>query len=212
MFRSGLAERMVQFADEFGRQVLDVVCRRETVLYHLFSVMDHDYLTYTHLTNVCTYSVALADRLGVRRAGEVASIAAGAMLHDYGKRHVPPAILNKPDRLTPNERDVVREHVAAGFDSLCRRADVDWGQLMMVYQHHERINGRGYPVGAVGGEIHPWAKICAIADVFDALTSSRPYRPPDPVEDVLEYLQDRAGSDFDREMVRCWVTRLRAAN
>jgi len=68
-FRSGAPERMVQFADEFGRQLIDLVCRRETVLYHLFRVMDHDYYTYTHLTNVCTYSVALTRWLGIRRSG-----------------------------------------------------------------------------------------------------------------------------------------------
>ncbi len=134
------------------------------------------------------------------------------MLHDLGKRHVPPAILNKPERLTPDERSIVRQHVDAGFEELCMRDDVEWSQLAMVYQHHERLNGRGYPVGLVLDEIHPWARICAIADVFDALTSARPYRRADPLDDVLEYLQDRAGTDFDREMVRCWVTRLHAVN
>lgn len=211
-FRSGLPERMVQFAGEFGSQVTDVVCRHDTVLLSLFEVMDHDYYTYTHLTNVCAYTVALADGLGIHSAAEVDSIAAGALLHDYGKRHVPPALLNKPGRLSPDERDIMRQHVAIGFEELCGRHDVDWNQLMMVYQHHERINGRGYPVGSVGDEIHPWAKLCAIADVFDALTSARPYRRADTLEHVREYLWDRAGEDFDREIVRCWVTRLRVVN
>jgi len=211
-FRSGLPTRMVQFAEEFGRQLWEVVCDRDTVLSHLFSVMDHDYLTYTHLTNVCTYSVALAHWLGITRPVDIGAIAAGALLHDYGKRHVPPAILNKTDRLTQSEREIIRGHVAAGFIAFCMQEEIQWGQLMMIYQHHERLNGRGYPVGAVGEEIHPWARICAIADVFDALTSTRPYRPPDPLEDVLEYLQERAGSDFDAEMVRCWVKKICPTN
>lgn len=212
VFRSGIPKQMVQFAEEFGRQLWQLITDRETILNHLFSVMDHDYLTYTHLTNVCTYSVALAHWLGITRAGEIGAIAAGALLHDYGKRYVPPAILNKMDRLTPNERQLIQQHVVAGFTAFCHQEEVQWGQLMMIYQHHERLNGRGYPVGLVGPEIHPWAKICAIADVFDALTSARPYRPPDPVEDVLEYLNHRAGSDFDPEMVRCWTMKIAAKN
>ena len=211
-FRSGVPGRMMEFAEEFGRQLWEVVCDREMVLTHLFAVMDHDYLTYTHLTNVCTYSVALAHWLGIRRPGEIGAIAAGALLHDYGKRHVPPAILNKRDRLTPSEREIIRQHVVAGFTAFSSQDNIHWGQLMMLYQHHERLNGRGYPVGLTGEEIHPWAKICAIADVFDALTSARPYRPPDPLEDVLEYLQQRAGSDFDPEMVRCWVAKICPTN
>jgi HD-GYP domain-containing protein (c-di-GMP phosphodiesterase class II) len=211
-FRSGVPGRMMEFAEEFGRQLWEVVCDREMVLTHLFAVMDHDYLTYTHLTNVCTYSVALAHWLGIRRPGDIEAIAAGALLHDYGKRHVPPAILNKRDRLTPSEREIIRQHVVAGFTAFCSQENIQWGQLMMLYQHHERLNGRGYPVGLTGEEIHPWAKICAIADVFDALTSARPYRPPDPLEDVLEYLQQRAGNDFDPEMVRCWVAKICPTN
>ncbi|MCS7305624.1 MAG: HD domain-containing protein [Thermoguttaceae bacterium] len=211
-FRSGVPRRMIEFAEEFGRQLWEVVCDREMVLSHLFAVMDHDYLTYTHLTNVCTYSVALAHWLGITRPGEIGAIAGGALLHDYGKRYVPPAILNKRDRLTPSEREIIRQHVVAGFAAFCSQEDIHWGQLMMIYQHHERLNGRGYPVGLVGEEIHPWAKICAIADVFDALTSARPYRPPDPLDHVLEYLQQRAGSDFDAEMVRCWVAKICPTN
>lgn len=211
-FRSGVPTRMIDFAEEFGRQLGEVVCDRDTVLAHLLSVMDHDYLTYTHLTNVCTYTVALAHWLGMTRPGEIGMIAVGALLHDYGKRHVPPVILNKMDRLTPSEREIIRGHVLAGFAAFCVQETVQWGQLMMIYQHHERINGRGYPVGLTGEEIHPWAKMCAIADVFDALTSVRPYRPANPVEDVLEYLQERAGSDFDSEMVRCWFMKICPSN
>ncbi len=211
-FRSTKATAMIEFAEEFGEQLVDVVCHRETMLYRLFSVMDHDYYTYTHVTNVAAYAVSLAHWLHIRKPADLTSIAMGALLHDFGKRHIPVAVLNKKDRLDPQERVVMQGHVTAGFDELSRRDDVEWGQLMMVYQHHERVNGRGYPVGVTAREIEPWARICAIADVFDALTSERPYRRPDPIDAVQEFLQDRAGTDFDREMVRCWVSRLRAAN
>ena len=80
-----------------------------------------------------------------------------------------------------------------------------WGQLMMVYQHHERPDGQGYPVGIEQDEIHPWAEICSVVDVFDALTSERPYRRPMPAPRALEYLQSKAGTQFNAEIVQCWI-------
>lgn len=84
------------------------------------------------------------------------------------------------------------------------REDMTWGGLMTVYQHHERLDGRGYPAGVTHEDIHEWARICAIADVFDALRSDRSYRKALKTEDIVEYLQSRAGRDFDKEMVKCW--------
>ena len=208
-FRSSNLDHMVRFADEFGQQMSEVICNRDLVLVDLFSLMDHDYYTYTHVTNVCTYCVALANWMDGFPSSDLVTIAVGALLHDIGKRHVPPGVLNNPDRLTSRQRELVRQHAQAGFEELCLRDDLCWGQLMMVYQHHERLNGHGYPVGLTSEEIHPWARICSIADVFDALSSERPYRKPDQVDDVLKFLRRRAGNEFDREMVQCWVAMMR---
>ena len=75
---------------------------------------------------------------------------------------------------------------------------------MMAYQHHERIDGKGYPVRIAGDEMHYWAKICAVIDVFEALTGKRPYRKPEPLPKVLDYMTDAADKHFDKEIVRCW--------
>jgi HD-GYP domain-containing protein (c-di-GMP phosphodiesterase class II) len=133
------------------------------------------------------------------------AIGTAAVLHDIGKRQVPSAVLNKPGRLDAEEWDLVQEHPRTGFDQLAPRGDLTWDQLMMIYQHHERLDGRGYPVGLEGDEIHEWARICAIADVFDALTSERPYRKPDTLDKVLDYLQSLAGNSLDKEMIHCWT-------
>jgi HD-GYP domain-containing protein (c-di-GMP phosphodiesterase class II) len=89
------------------------------------------------------------------------------------------------------------------------REDVTWGGLMTVHQHHERVDGRGYPARLTGDEIHELARICAIADVFDARLSDRSYHRALPLADVLEYLESQAGRAFDREMVRCWTSAAR---
>ncbi len=101
---------------------------------------------------------------------------------------------------------MIRDHPRCGFAELCLREEMSWGALMMVYQHHERCNGNGYPVGSVDEEIHPWAKICAIADVFDAMTSDRSYHSRAAVGEVLKYFHRQAGHGFDKEMVECWNT------
>ncbi len=75
---------------------------------------------------------------------------------------------------------------------------------MMIYQHHERPDGKGYPVGVCGAEIHPWARICKVADVFDALTSDRPYRKADSPAKVLEFMSTKVGTEFDEEMFQCF--------
>jgi HD-GYP domain-containing protein (c-di-GMP phosphodiesterase class II) len=80
---------------------------------------------------------------------------------------------------------------------------------MMIYQHHERYDGRGYPVGLVGKEIHEWGRICAVADVYDALTRDRPYRKGASTKDVLEYMDRESGRGFDEEICQCWIATLK---
>lgn len=210
-FADGQVDRMIAFAEDLAGRVVDILCQREMVLFDLFRVMRHDHHTYTHVSNVCGYCLALAERAGVSDRDELASIGAGALLHDIGKRHVPRSLLNKPGRLTDPEREVIQRHPSVGFEELSPRQDLSWGQLMMVYQHHERLNGRGYPVRLQADEIHPWARLCAVVDVFDALTCQRPYRRPWPVKEAMAYLHERAGSEFDKEMVQCWMAAMNSA-
>lgn len=203
---SDCPDRIVQDAQRFGNELVELICDDDLILVDLFRVMQHDYCTYTHVINVCAYCTALAQAAGIADRTALASIATGALLHDLGKRKIPPAILNKPAKLTPDEYKIVQRHPRDGFEELSRRHDLGWGQLMMVYQHHERPDGRGYPVGVEQDEIHLWAQICSVVDVFDALTCHRPYRNPMPVREALGYLQRSAGRQFNREIVECWTS------
>jgi HD-GYP domain-containing protein (c-di-GMP phosphodiesterase class II) len=148
----------------------------------------------------------MAMRMEQFDAVEVAEIAAGGLLHDLGKRHIPAHVLNKPGKLTDEEWELVKQHPVTGFRELSARGDLNEGQLMMVYQHHERLDGSGYPAGVTGNEIHPWAKICAVADVFDAMTCKRAYRRGASISDVHSYLLRLAGLRFDADIVECWTS------
>ncbi|HEV3415480.1 MAG TPA: HD domain-containing phosphohydrolase [Pirellulales bacterium] len=195
--------------DSLSQQMVESICSDDLLLRDIFFLMTHDYYSYTHVTNVSTYCLALARELGIHEQQELVDIVGGALLHDLGKRHLPPGLLNKPGKLTDPEMALMRQHPQKGFEELCLRGDLIWGQLMMVYQHHERLDGKGYPVQVCGDEIHPWAKLCAVADVFDAVTSARPYRKPVAIDAALEFFERRAGVAFDAEMVRCLSSLMR---
>jgi HD-GYP domain-containing protein (c-di-GMP phosphodiesterase class II) len=198
----------VAVAERVARELTNLLLSSDVLPRELFRLARHDFNTFTHVTNVTSYAVILAERMGIVGNDELQLVATGAMLHDVGKRFIPASILTKPARLDPEERAVIETHPQRGYEDLCRRPGVTVEQLMMVYQHHERIDGRGYPVGLVGDEIHPWAKILAVVDVFDAMTGARPYRRPGTAQEALSYIQQNAGTQFDPEVVRCWLSAL----
>lgn len=202
-FHSRKPDMLVKFAAEYGDELTAVVCDENLVLSDLLPLMTHDYYTYTHATNVCTLSLMIACTLGMRPADGLVGLASAALLHDIGKRRIAPAILNQRTPLNRQQREMIRQHPKWGFQELCLRQDIISDQLMVVYQHHERWNGRGYPVGLVGKEIHPWARICAVADVYDAMSSARPYRDALPLGDVWRRLRKGANRDFDDEIIKC---------
>ena len=204
----GDVDGVVKVAADLGQDMVGLICDRKHILDDLLPLMTHDYATFTHLTNVCTCGIVLAEACGIRDRGQLMEIAHGALLHDVGKCYVPAGILNKAAPLNKAEQELVRRHPQRGFEELCLRADLGWGQLMMVYQHHERYDGRGYPVGLVGKEIHEWARLCAVVDVYDALTRDRSYRKGSDPKDVLLYMKRESGRRFDEEICQCWIATL----
>jgi HD-GYP domain-containing protein (c-di-GMP phosphodiesterase class II) len=199
---------LVSLASGFGQDLAGMLADQTPAFEELFKTLDHDFYTFTHACNVSTYCTVIAIRLNLCDSVELAELAAGALLHDIGKRHIPLTILNKSGTLTDQEWAVIRQHPLTGYQELAGRGDFNTGQLMMVYQHHERLDGSGYPVGLMAEEIHPWAKICAVADVFDAMSCRRPYRRALPIPEVCAYLRKQAGLRYDFDAVACWTAEI----
>ncbi|MBW3600253.1 MAG: HD domain-containing protein [Planctomycetes bacterium] len=197
--------RTIQQSQQFGHHLVSVLTR-EVAVGDLFSILRHDFDTFSHVVNVSSYCVLLAVELGYSDAAELEQIVVGGLLHDIGKRYIPNRILAKAGPLTAAERDVICSHPRLGFVDLCNRKELNEGQLMMAYQHHERVDGGGYPVGVLGREMHPWARLCAVCDVFEAITGERPYRKPMTLPAALNLLSEQGGKHFDREMVQCWMS------
>jgi response regulator RpfG family c-di-GMP phosphodiesterase len=157
--------------------------------------------TGAHVGRVSSLSRLLALKLGM---GEEAAerLALLAPMHDVGKITIPDHILNKPGRLTPEEMHVMREHAANGARLLGRSQRLIFQEAAVVARsHHERHDGKGYPDNLSGKAIHPYARIVALVDVFDALVSERVYKQAWPLEQALSYLKSERGSQFDPDVV-----------
>jgi putative nucleotidyltransferase with HDIG domain len=166
-----------------------------------------DPYTLGHSARVTAIAQALAERLRCGRA-QLEALALGGPLHDIGKLTIPDDVLMKPGRLDARELAQIREHPAAGARMLLGVKTLE-PALPCVLHHHERWDGGGYPSGLAGTAI-PWeARILAVADAFDAMTSTRPYRPARPVDVALAEVARCAGTQFDPEpacaLVDAWA-------
>jgi putative nucleotidyltransferase with HDIG domain len=154
-----------------------------------------DPYTAGHQRRVAELAVAIAGELGWQEE-RIETLRTAALLHDIGKVVVPAEILSKPGRLTEIEISLIRNHARAGAETV---ADIDFegGIADMILQHHERLDGSGYPAALRGAEILPEARVMAVADVVEAMVSHRPYRAALPVESALAELEDGAGVRYD---------------
>jgi len=206
------SQAAVAVSMEVGQEMVRTVCNSKLIIDELLKAMAHDYSSFTHAMNVSTYCLLLAQKWGISDERELIQIGQAALLHDIGMQHVPRRILDKPGKLTLRERQIVQQHPTRGFLELCDRDDLTTGQLRMVYEHHERCDGRGYPTGLVRAEIHVYARLCAIADSYAALTSNRNHRRASRKVNVIEYLDHQAGRAYDEEMTRCWIATVTSKN
>jgi HD-GYP domain-containing protein (c-di-GMP phosphodiesterase class II) len=198
-------------AEKVGQDLVNLFTKHEPLPRELFRLARHDFTTFSHVTNVASYSVILARQTGLNDVDELRKVATAAMLHDLGKRFIPDRILTKTTPLSRDERDVVESHPSRGYSELCSSSNLDFGQLMMVYQHHEHVDGSGYPVRIRQDEIHPWARMLAIVDVFDTMTARRSGEEPATPESVFEYQRQQAGTRFDGDYVECWISAMTKA-
>jgi len=176
----------------------------QTTLLALVRALDaREHETSDHSQRVVKYTEAIAERLSLR-GPELEEIGRGALLHDIGKIGVPDAVLLKPAKLTTEEWKEMRRHPDIGYDMI-RSIEFLNTPAAIVLSHQERFDGRGYPRCLRGEEIHIGARIFAVADTLDAMTSDRPYRKGTTFENAVDEIQRCAGSQFDPEVVRAFM-------
>jgi len=157
--------------------------------------------TANHVARVAEVCYLLAKKYGMdEQTAELLRLA--SPMHDVGKIGVPEAILHKPGKLTPDEFDIIKKHAQTGYEILCKsNRSIMKAAAVVALQHHERWDGKGYPQGLKGKEIHVFGRLAAIADVFDALSHKRCYKEAWPLEKIIDTFKKEAGFQFDPELV-----------
>lgn len=161
---------------------------------------ENDQYTFVHSLNVTVYSLALGIEFGLN-SEQLELLGLSAVLHDVGKMLIPNEIITKPGKLTDNEYDEIKRHTNLGYDLLKNISNIPYIVPICAYQHHERLDGSGYPQGLQSENIHLYAKIIGIADVYDAVTSDRVYKKGVMPNEALEILYTGADTLYDSQMV-----------
>lgn len=181
-------------------EMIDQILNKPDVIYNLIEINHHDQYTYMHSVNVAVLSLMTGTLMGLNHKS-LETLGISALLHDIGKIMIDEAILNKPGKLDDDEYAVMKQHAQLGYEILKDGFRQSYLPAYVAWQHHERIDGSGYPKGLSSDKIHRFAKIVAVADVFDAITSNRVYKKAQPVYVGIREMVQNMASKYDREIV-----------
>jgi putative two-component system response regulator len=207
--RRHLADRAAWLAEEVKKATAAIHSREQELLFRMSRAAEfRDPETGAHIQRMAHYSHLIAASLGLS-AEDQALILQAAPMHDVGKIGIPDLILLKPGRLTPEEFDVMKSHARLGFELLSgSESFVLQAAASIAISHHEKFDGSGYPYGVAGQAIPLFGRIVAVADVFDALTSERPYKKAWEFERAIDFLREGAGTHFDATCVEAFLVRM----
>ena len=197
LHQTGVASENAWLFETLSRMIVEVVIAMA------LAIESRDPYTGGHVTRVTAYSLLLAQQAGVDEQARML-IRLGGLLHDIGKVAVPDAILRKPGWLTPDESKVMETHTVVGHQIISPIPQLQ-AVAPIVRHHHERFDGRGYPDGLIATDIPFLARIGAVADTFDAMTSDRPYRKGRSIDEALLEIRDCAGTQFDPDLAHLFV-------
>lgn len=204
LFREVPVTRMQELANE----KIDPLIDAPGVVNHLLMIRHTDDYTFEHSVNVAILSGIIGKWLGIV-GQDLRDLIFSGLMHDIGKSQVPPEILNKPGRLLPNEMEIMRRHTTQGYFLLKEVSRVPTVVMLAVLQHHERMDGSGYPLQMKGRDIHRFARIIAVADIYDAMTSDRVYRRRTTPYHVVENLFEQMFAWLDPEVCSAFLQHIR---
>ena len=199
--RSG---EMMERTGNLVANTVEFLFRESTSFHNLMQVTSYDYYTYTHSVNVFVFSSSLAQRLG-HSEEEIHIFGQGALLHDVGKSRISPDIVNARGKLNDEQWKEMRMHTVYGHEILIGQGVTNEVILDVTRHHHEKLNGKGYPDGIKGDEISKWARMCTIADIFDALTTRRSYKEAMNSFPGLQFMKEHMSDEIDQQFFRAFV-------
>jgi len=200
MFNNPNDENIAESSANITDSLLQSITDNDAVAIDLGMLKVSDEYTFRHSVDVAALSLMIGKSLGMAHT-ELRNLGISGLLHDVGKAKIPPSILNKPGKLDDNEFALMKQHTLFGFQILKERGSFNTDIMYGVLQHHEKINGRGYPLASPEKDIHKYAKIIAVADVFDALVTRRSYKDPMPKFIAIEMIMGMF-QELDMQMIK----------
>ena len=196
-----------ELLSESADEILDEILKNASVLVSMNEIGTSDDSTFDHSINAAIYSLLIAKQLGYPRV-RAKKLAMGLLLHDIGKTMVDQKILYKPGRLTQEEYEYIKTHTVLGYEALKRNDSLTELSRIIALSHHERLDGSGYPNRLKGDELHEFARIAAIVDIYDALTSERCYHKKKSICEAVSILREEASGKLDPDLFALFVRSL----
>lgn len=199
-FENNATDKVLRASDEVMEMMEECFKDVEVGFYGISKITNKDYYTYTHSVNVGLYCMTYGIKIGLPKT-DVRQLGLGGMLHDVGKSKIDIKLLNKNSALTKQEFEVIKDHAPFGEAILREMKCYGAGVIDMAAQHHERYNGGGYPSGLTGDDISYFARVCKVMDVYDALTTRRPYKKAMSAYDTLILMKKQMVEEFDGKVL-----------
>ena len=175
LYNNSNAENFASTTDSINRNLMKAINDNAAIAVDINALKTSDEYTFKHSVDVATMSMIIAKKQGLSQE-DIYNIGIAGLLHDMGKSKIPLEILNKPARLTDEEFGIMKQHAILGYQILKEKNEFPASISLAVLQHHEKMNGKGYPLGVTAEKISPYAKILSVVDVYDALVTERPYK------------------------------------
>ena len=187
--------------------LVDDVMSSDSVIFNIIDMKQFDLYTYQHSVNVCVLACVVGKVCEMSRK-QLYNLASAAILHDIGKLLIDKKLLNKPGKFTPEEFEIMKKHSMLGYECIRQKCQLPHTVAISILQHHEKFNGNGYPFGRREDEITRYAQIISIADVYDAITSKRPYNEPLLPSEAYEYILGNSDQAFKGEIVNIFTKKI----
>ena len=203
MYSNPRAEEFMDTANSISEELMKAITENDAIAVDIDTLKVSDEYTFKHSVDVASISMIIAKQSGMSEK-DINQIGVAGLLHDLGKAEIPNEILNKPARLTGEEFEIMKKHPVLGYNLLKEKPDITPEILLGVLQHHEKIDGSGYPMGLHYERICPYARIIAVADIYDALVTERPYKKGFFLRDAVEMIMAMT-AELDLNMIKVFL-------
>lgn len=203
IYNNADSDNLTETTNIIANDLLDAIDANDAIAIDISALKTSDEYTFKHSVDVATISMILGKQQGMSKQ-EIRDLGITGLLHDVGKTKVPLEILNKPARLDADEFEIMKQHSVYGYRMLQNNPNFSKSILMGVLQHHEKIDGSGYPIGVASDKISDFAKILSVADIYDALITERPYKPAFSQRDAVEMIMSMTG-ELDMKAMKSFL-------